>query len=223
MKKVLPIIVLLISLISIVFISGCEHEHNWIDPTCYSPKTCIKCEATEGYPAPHAWVEATCIRPKHCAFCGITEGGALGHDWSEEAFDIPSQCYNCGELSPLVLPYSGQVFIGKDLYRGSEIKITSNTTQSCYIKLKGSSGIDVFSFFVRANSTVTVDVPQGYYYVYFSYGDDWYGTEYLFGEKTTYAKDDELLDFENYTWEYTLTPVVGGNFSETPIDAEEFK
>lgn len=24
------------------------HEHNWIDATCTSPKTCSKCNATEG-------------------------------------------------------------------------------------------------------------------------------------------------------------------------------
>ena len=126
-------------------------------------------------------------------------------------------------MQPLSLPKNGQVFIGNDLYRESERSIKSSSGESCYIKLKGSSGVDVFSFFVRAGCSVTVSVPSGYYYVYFSYGKEWYGTEYLFGPNTTYAKDDELLDFKNYTWEYTLEPVYNGNFSETPVDEDEFK
>ena len=34
--------------------------------------------------------------------------------------------------------------------------------------------------------------------------------------------DDEIKDFIRYTWEYTLYPVSHGNFSETPIDPEDF-
>lgn len=200
---------------------SCAHVHKWVDASCYSPKTCIKCGETEGDIAGHNWISATCINPKTCIECGETEGDAIGHKWTGTV-STATKCANCGELMPLTLPKNGQVFIGKNLNRSSELKIKTSS-EACYVKLKGSTGINVFSFFVRANSTATVSVPSGYYYVYFAHGNEWYGEEHLFGDETTYSKDDELLDFKNYSWEYTLTPVSNGNFSETPIDAEEFK
>ena len=220
------VIVLGLTAIAIIFICifiATYHEHSWLDATCFAPQTCKDCGETSGEPRGHVWIDATCLVEKHCADCGKTEGKALGHSWTTGSATEAKKCRKCGEMIALALPQSGRVFIGKDLYCGSEISITSSTHEACYIKLKSSSGMDVFSFFVRAGDSITVPIPSGYYYVYFSYGTTWYGTKELFGPETTYAKDDELLDFENYTWEYTLTPSYGGNFSETPIDAEEFK
>ncbi len=236
------------SLIS-CFLTGCFHQHDWRDASCFSPKTCIDCGVTEGEPLEHAWNEADCENPMICIRCGKTEGDKLGHnynpatcvspmkcnncgdtvgeksehDWTNGSKDSPRICNYCNVMEPLPFPKSGQVFIGSDLYRGSELSIVSSTTKSCYIKLKGTTGNDVFSFFVRAGESITVDVPRGNFYVYFSYGNDWYGPEYLFGDHTTYAKDDEICDFENYTWSYELTPIYDGNFSETPVSEEEFK
>lgn len=76
--------------VSLVFIflyfSGtCSHE--WIDATCTAPKTCSKCEKTEGESLGHSWEEATCTEPKTCSRCGLTEGEALGHtpgEWKED-------------------------------------------------------------------------------------------------------------------------------------------
>ena len=204
---------ILSALLMACLFSGCTHQHVWEEASCYSPKTCIECGETEGTIAEHHWSSATCLSPKQCTECGKTEGKSRGHSWSSGSATTPRICKKCNEMEPLALPYSGQVFIGEDLYRESELTIKSSSFESCYIKLKGSSGIDVFSFFVRAGTSVTVTVPSGYYYVYFSYGNEWYGTEYLFGPDTTYAKDDELLDFKNYTWEYTLQPMYNGNFS----------
>ena len=203
--------------------TGYFHEHEWIDADCFSPQTCKTCGETTGEPRNHIWRMPTCTEYGFCTQCGQTKGAPLGHEFTSGGTDTPRTCKTCGFMRSLSLPQSGQVFIGQDLYTHSQLSITSSTSDSCYIKLKGSSGQDVFSFFVRAGDSVTVDVPSGYYYIYFSYGTDWYGTEYLFGDNTTYAKDDDLLDFENYTWEYTLQPMYGGNFSETPVDAEEFK
>lgn len=220
MKK---IVIAAVALVVILIIFGNSHEHDWKDATCYSPKTCADCGETEGDVRGHMWLDATCEKAKHCFYCGKTEGIATGHMWLGGSDTTAAKCLSCGEMQPLALPASGKVFIGSDLYRGSEITIDSASDRSCYVKLKGSSGVDVFSFFVRAGDKVTVDVPKGYYYVYFSYGTDWYGTEELFGDGTTYTKDDELLDLENYTCTYTLYPTADGNFSETPVDESEFK
>ena len=72
--------------------------------------------------------------------------------------------------------------------------------------------------------TVTVGVPADELYIYFASGTKWYGygKGLMFGEDTSYSKDDELVDFSEYTWEYTLYPVNDGNFSETPSNENEF-
>jgi len=106
---------------------------------------------------------------------------------------------------------------------GPNITVTAPNTESCVVKLKTRSGITRLAFYVRAGETVTVGTPNEYLYVYFASGGTWYGEDHLFGARTSYTMDDEICDFVNYSWEYTLVPVSDGNFSETPIDEEEFK
>lgn len=118
-------------------------------------------------------------------------------------------------------PESGTILSGSEYY-GSEITVTASGSSSYVVKLKTVSGSEVVCFYIRAGETVTISVPLEYLYVYFAAGETWYGEDLLFGEDTTYSKDDEMLNFEEYSWEYTLYPVVNGNFSETPIDANEF-
>ena len=201
---------------------GEPNGHSWVEATCAAAKHCKVCKETEGEPLDHSWVEATCTTKKHCTACLQTTGELSEHSWSEGSEASAPKCLVCGTQEPLALPASGQVFIGKGQYCISSLTINSGSSKSCYIKLKDTSGRDVFSFFVRAGDSVTVRVPGGTYYVYFSYGTQWYGTEDLFGPQTTYAKDDEAHDFYNYTYTYTLTPVFGCNFTETPVSEDEF-
>ena len=126
-------------------------------------------------------------------------------------------------LTPVSEPRSGQILTGSEPYNESEITITASGGASCVVKLKTSSGTERMSFYVRAGDTVTVGVPCEYLYVYFASGDTWYGTSHLFGEDTSYSMDDTICNFTEYTWEYTLYPVSSGNFSQTPIDEDEFR
>lgn len=119
-------------------------------------------------------------------------------------------------------PQSGTVLFGTEKFNESELTITASSSESCVVKLKTSSGTTRLSFYVRAGDTVTVGVPAEHLYVYFASGQTWYGEDHLFGDSTSYSKDDQLLDFKQYSWEYTLYPVSYGNFSETPIDPEDF-
>ena len=203
-----------------------HHEHEWIPATCLNPTLCIECGETIGEPHEHNWKVATCSEPKQCADCGkLSENiSTLDHKWITITDSKPRKCVACGEIEPMALPKNGTIFIGKDLKRESQLTIKCTSDESCYVKMKNSVGNDVFAFFVRAGSEVTLDVPTGHFYVYFAQGKEWYGTEILFGdETTTYSKDDDLLDFENYSYTYTLYTVANGNFIETPIDEEEFK
>ena len=126
-------------------------------------------------------------------------------------------------LTPVTEPASGTILSGNEVYDGSEITIHASSGKSCVVKLKTRSGTERISFYVRAGDTVTVGVPAEYLYVYFATGDTWYGKTNLFGSKTSYSMDDEVFDFTRYTCEYTLYPVSNGNFSQTPVDADEFK
>ena len=128
------------------------------------------------------------------------------------------------ELTPVAKPYSGKILSGKESYDGSEITVTADGASDYVVSLKSRSGTERVSFYVRAGDTVTIGVPSEYLYVYFASGNTWYGygKGLMFGERTVYSKDDELLDFTEYTWEYELYPVTNGNFSETPSNADEF-
>ncbi len=219
MKK---LTITIICMIPFLF-AGCFHSHQWTEASCVNPITCIKCGETQGTRLGHRYSLPTCTTPMKCSRCGATQGTATGHKMIQGTNTSPSVCTVCNYMKPLALPQNGQVFIGSELYRNSELTIHGSDSYNCYVKLKSTIGNDVFSFFVRAGKSVTVSVPSDYYYVYFSYGKDWYGTKYIFGPNTTYSKDDEICDFKNYTWEYTLYSSYDGNFTETPVSAEEFQ
>lgn len=127
-------------------------------------------------------------------------------------------------LKPVTKPYSGAIISGAEYHNESEITVTADSSNDYVVSLKDSRGTEYVSFYVRAGDTVTVGVPQKWLYVYFASGDEWYGygKGLMFGKNTVYSKDDEPQDFSKYTWKYTLHPVTGGNFSETPSDEDEF-
>jgi hypothetical protein len=126
-------------------------------------------------------------------------------------------------IKPIKRPVSGSILQGGE-YSGSEITVTADSEYDYVVSLKSYSGSSYLSFYVRAGETVTVGVPAKYLYVYFASGKEWYGygEGLMFGNDTCYSKDDEVLDFTEYTWKYTLYPVNNGNFSKTPIDGNEF-
>lgn len=73
MKKVIRIILMVICIIlSLAGCGACEHE--WREPTCDEPMTCVKCGVTEGESLGHEWEDATYTSPKTCSRCGLTEG-----------------------------------------------------------------------------------------------------------------------------------------------------
>ena len=120
-------------------------------------------------------------------------------------------------------PASGTILYGSG-YGTSEITVTASDSSSCVVMLKTPEGKIRLAFYVRAGDTATVGVPAVCLYAYFATGDEWcgYGKGKMFGENTSYSKDDTLCDFSQYTYTYTLQHVYDGNFSETPCDEEDF-
>ncbi len=88
-------------------LTGCAHQHTWIEATCEEPKRCQECDETEGEPLGHDWVEATCEKPKTCSLCGLTEGEPGNHIWMDATYAAPKTCSVCGltEGEPLPEPY----------------------------------------------------------------------------------------------------------------------
>ena len=87
-----------------LLLSGCCISHQWTEADCDTPKTCAKCEKTEGEAlghnfmpdvcqrcgfAVHNWQDATCTAPKTCTICGSTEGKALDHSWKDATCAAP--------------------------------------------------------------------------------------------------------------------------------------
>lgn len=104
-RKIMGVIGVIVFLIVVVQLIPCQHE--WVPATCESPKTCKKCEATEGEPLGHDWRKATCEEPRTCKRCGEQKGKSLGHvcgDWAVEKEASCSEmgiekgtCLRCGE------------------------------------------------------------------------------------------------------------------------------
>lgn len=108
----------------LLLLVACDCKHEWKDATCDAPKTCVRCEQTEGealghvyddsapdcenpklcgrcsqpdgVAMPHTWLEASCTAPKTCGLCGTTEGVPMGHSWIAATCDMPKTCEHCG-------------------------------------------------------------------------------------------------------------------------------
>ena len=67
MKKIIYSIICLLIILSL---SGCGCEHEWLDATCETPRTCALCGDIEGKANDHEWKEATFTEPAICNICG---------------------------------------------------------------------------------------------------------------------------------------------------------
>lgn len=99
-KKPLLLILILVAVIAIALvISFTVCFHKWTEADCLTPKTCAKCDKTEGEALGHEWVDADCVAPKTCSRCAATEGKALGHScdtWKEVSDSVMSSvCTVC--------------------------------------------------------------------------------------------------------------------------------
>ena len=120
----------LVLLVCLLAFTGCQCSHEWAQADCLTPKTCSKCDETEGEALGHDWAEASCAAPKTCTRCALTEGDvlehsrtevscaapktcticvltegeALEHTWAEANYQAPKTCTVCGETEGEALP-----------------------------------------------------------------------------------------------------------------------
>lgn len=104
----------------------------------------------------------------------------------------------------------------------SSICVHAPSTSNCFVIIKRSStGAVLDRFFVRSGSTVDTYCPIGTLDIYFAFGDDWYGTELLFGDDTRCQVDREVEFTDTAYYEYTLYPVTDGNLHMPEVSVEE--
>lgn len=106
MKK--HLLILLVLSICIFALNACACDHDWEDADCETPKTCSKCDETEGEPLEHEWEAATCKAPETCALCGETKGEALEHQWQDADCENPKTCSLCGDTEGDALGHQWQ-------------------------------------------------------------------------------------------------------------------
>tara|TARA_R110000737_G_scaffold336727_1_gene356401 strand:+ start:12239 stop:13507 length:1269 start_codon:yes stop_codon:yes gene_type:complete len=111
--------------------------------------------------------------------------------------------------------------------------ITVNTGNSdVLVMLKNSNDLVVRHFYVQANNHHSVKINNGYYNVYFYYGEGWNPKKqmkdavcgplvggFIYYEQL--SKDPSQLSLHNDGIEYTLTKVVNGNLQTVPSSINE--
>lgn len=98
--------VLVLVLMCLLALAGCQCKHEWTDANCTDAQVCELCGVTQGSPLGHSWKAATCNAPKTCETCGKTEGKALTHTWAEATCAAPKTCSSCGATEGEALPHT---------------------------------------------------------------------------------------------------------------------
>lgn len=130
---------------------------------------------------------------------------------------------------PVSEPISGQMIDFDDsLNYIAPFTIETRGDKNYYIKLKDyHTNKVILTTFVSGGDTAELEVPLGDYELLYATGDDWYGIDLLFWEKTQYFKAEDIFEFyeENgYVngWTVELYLQNNGNLSTEEISADEF-
>lgn len=118
----------------------------------------------------------------------------------------------------------------KDALRAKQKAINNKREQTCKKAaktIKDKVRQEFASYFIRGGDTLDINLPQGSYELKYAHGDTWYGTKYLFGDDTSYAKADKTFDFECYSnmctgYTVELIRQLNGNLSTTTLDPSQF-
>lgn len=82
-------------------------------------------------------------------------------------------------------------------------------------------------FYIRAGSTVEINIPLGEYEIYCAAGKVWHGPTELFGEDTVCSKLDGTFLFQETSGGYSgfsleLQPITHGNLDSEEISIDDF-
>ncbi len=129
------------------------------------------------------------------------------------------------EMPPLM---NGTIDLYANQPRVAPLEIETSGSGYYFVKLV-KTGTDqiVMTIFIHAGQNITTEVPLGSYDIKYASGENWYGNQYLFGNKTRYSKANSVFSFQDtgsqvsgYT--ITLYEVMDGNLSTSTISASDF-
>lgn len=106
--------------------------------------------------------------------------------------------YKFERFRPLPIPSPQTGIIRKNFSDAAgHLKIrTRSESKNYYIKLIDlTQNQEILSAFIRSGSTLSIHLPLGIYELRYAAGHNWYGSEYLFGTSTSYAKLPKLITF----------------------------
>ena len=132
-----------------------------------------------------------------------------------------------------IRPSNGKIISSSISGGYGELTVNSGS-RDMLIKVEGAYDSSRYIyFFVRADSSATINVPDGDYIVKYASGDVYYGdgAEKIFGRDTSYTEADDTMSFSTsysgnsvYYSVITLTlyAVAGGNLGSYSIDPGDF-
>lgn len=204
---IIPIITVVVIVIAYMVVAkSCIFSHRWVEATCETPRTCIKCHETDGDALGHKWQEATCTMAKTCSVCKKIDGEPLGHTMSEwvtdkeptctEAGSKHSKCSVCGEEETESIPAAGHNLIDGEIIQYASLYSQGEKTQKC---TKCGAGVSVaydLTEAEKANINMVMNNTMD------GYPDKTIGTAFssFFSDPTWYAHGNYVLFSGGCTW-----------------------
>ena len=153
------------------------------------------------------------------------------HDSSVESNPKPTLDVRAAFNAPeLPMPPQGRMSFSDEFVASTSptapLKILTKPTDGNYVvKVEDwASGKSVATLFIQKGGTLSVELPLGSYKFKFACGENWYGSDLLFGSKTAYSYIAELMNFfisGNYArgQEIRMIPQVDGNLNTPAMSA----
>src|SRR3989339_351199 len=123
---------------------------------------------------------------------------------------------------------NGTVLFSSSLNGEGILSISNGTKSDAVVKLITTGGSKVYSVYVRANSSYSIEnINDGIYRLLFSFGSNWDPNQNKFLVNPRAEAFDDTFDFETSDtkstgFTITLNPVIDGKATTSPLDSNVF-
>ena len=123
---------------------------------------------------------------------------------------------------------TGAIVAGGVKHGLGQLTITNGGDTDATVGIVAGQGAPLVTVYMGHGGTFTLHhIPDGTYTIYVTSGADWDGGARLFSRNCDFEQFDQTMDFTTTSTQYTtytitLTPVAGGNASESSVDPGSF-